>query len=214
MIDYNEKFLQWLENAEEQGVRKWEDVPRALQEEYYRLLLLADIPFRDIYGTSPEAMQCLLKIVLSEKEYFDETGRPPEIVKLDPAPKFLSPVNGLVTCPLLYAEDDRGRCFVFYHCDHKGPNVTRQAVVFDAIHDEYHKLGVEPDAFPDVFCVYLSDYDLSRRGEEVVRIDFEENLCHHTDSDWIEAGCNPDQPDPVMSKLHTVLCNVNQLRFK
>ena len=214
MIDYNEKFLQWLKNAEEQGIHKWEDVPRSLQEEYYRLTLLADLPFRDTYGTSKDAARDLLHHVLGNEEFFDESGTPLQIIKLDPAPKFQSPVNGIVTCPLLYIEDERDRRFVFYHCDHRGPNVTRQAAAFDAIHEKYHKLGVEPDAFPEVYFIYLSDYDLSRKGEPFVNIDFPENSRLPSDQEWRDAGCDPNQPDPVMNKLHIILCDVNQFLFK
>lgn len=214
MIDYNDKFLEWQHKMEESGVKSWKDVPRPQLEEYYRLILLADLPFRDTYGTSKEAALELLHLVLGDEEFYDGKGTPLQIVKLDPAALFRSPVNGLVTCPLLYIEDDRNRRFVFNHCDHRGPNVTRQAAAFDAIHEEYHKLGVEPEAFPDVYFIYLSDYDHSRKGETFMNIDFGEAPRPTTDREWEEAGCDPRQPDPVMNKLHLILCDVNKLQFK
>lgn len=214
MIDYNERFENWVAKAKADNKHAMKDFSEEEANEFMHLLLLAEIPFRETYGGSPEQLQKLLRHLLREEDYHDEKGQPLRIAGIDSKPRFQSPVNGIVTYPLTYAEDERGRRFVFYHCDYRGPNVTQQAAAFDAIHEEYHKLGVEPNEFPEIFFIYLSDYDLSRKGQFIIRIDFLEDIEPHTDREWIEAGCDPNQPDPVMSKLHIILCDVNKFQLK
>ena len=56
MRNYNEEFMQWLEQVREIDPKSHEDLPEELQKEFEKLMLLASIPFCHIYGEDPEAM--------------------------------------------------------------------------------------------------------------------------------------------------------------
>ena len=169
MRNYNAEFLSWLERVKELDPKSHEDLPEELQKEFEKLMFLASIPFLHIYGEDPEALGDLLQVCLTDKEYYGENGEPLKVLMIEEGKTFTSPVNHLVAQPLLYAEDDRGRCFVFLYCDWRGPILGEAAAVFDAIHEVHRQKGVAFDDLPDVYFIYLTDYDLTRQGQQVMR---------------------------------------------
>lgn len=209
MRNYNEEFLKWLERVKELDPKSHDDLPEELQKEFEKLMLLASIPFCHIYGEDPEAMSELLLVCLTEQEYYAEDGSPLRIVMIEEGKTFTSPVNHLVAQPVLYAEDDRGRCFVFLYCDWRGPVAGEAAVIFDAIHEVHRRNGVAFDDLPDVYFIYLTDYDLTRQGQQIMRMDPAEESAppKRTRKEWKDGGFDPDQPEPNMSKWHTIFFN-------
>lgn len=205
MIDYNERFLEWLETIRPLEPKKPEDIPESLTKEFQKLILLAEIPFRRIYGESPESMEELLRVVLKEEDFLDAKGTPLHVTRVEKEMLFVSPVTGFPASPALYAEDDKGNCYCFFHCDCRGPNVAEQAAVIDMIHGDCRKQGLSPKDFPDVYIIYFTDYDVGRRGQQIYRLEYEwEKL---SDEEWEALGAAPDQPDPVPEKFHTILYN-------
>lgn len=209
MRNYNEEFMQWLEQVREIDPKSHEDLPEELQKEFEKLMLLASIPFCHIYGEDPEAMSELLMVCLTEKEYYGETGEPLRVVMIEEGKTFTSPLNHLVAQPVLYAEDDRGRSFVFLYCDWRGPILGEAAAIFDAIHEVHRQNGVAFDDLPDVYFIYLTDYDLTRQGQQVMRLDpgEEEKPVRRSRKEWEAQGCDPDQPEPNIAKWHTIFFN-------
>lgn len=210
MKNYNEEFFRWLDRVRELDPKGVNDLPDALQEEFKKLMFLADIPFREIFGDDPEGVCDLLQTVLLPSEVFDRNGEPMKIMLVEPDRVFVSPVNRLVAQAPLYAEDAEGRCFVFLYCDDRGPCLGEAAAVFDAIHEPLREKGVPKDDLPDVYFVFITDYDLGRHGRQVIRLDRkaeEADLSHITDEEWRARGCDPAQPDPVLSKWHTIFFN-------
>ena len=209
MRNYNEEFLKWLERVKELDPKSHEDLPEELQKEFEKLMFLASIPFLHIYGEDPEALGDLLQVCLTDKEYYGENGEPLKVLMIEEGKTFTSPVNHLVAQPLLYAEDDRGRCFVVLYCDWRGPILGEAAAVFDAIHEVHRQKGVAFDDLPDVYFIYLTDYDLTRQGQQVMRHEpgAEYKPRKRTREEWKKGGFDPDQPDPNMSKWHTIFFN-------
>lgn len=211
MRNYNEEFFRWLERVREINPKSHEDLPEELQAEFEKLMFLADIPFRHIYGDDPDALSEFLMICLSEKEYYAEDGAPLQIRMIEEGKTFTSPVNHVVAQPVLYAEDDRDRCFVFLYCDWRGPHLGEAAAVFDAIQEANRQKGVADEDLPDVYFIFLTDYDLGRCGQKVIRL--EEELGPPRDpatvsrKEWTARNCDPNQPDPAMSKWHTIFFN-------
>ena len=212
MTDYNQQFLDWLEKVHRLDVQTVNDLPGDLVEEFTKLLLLADIPFRETYGDSPEGVADLLHMLLREEEFYNQNGEPLHIVSIETGRVFISPVNGLHAHPILFAEDDRNRCFAFQICDHRGPNVSRMAAIFDDLHDSCRKEGMQPEAFPELYMIYFSDCDLIGEGKPIGRIEFPQVT--RTPEEWSEAGCDPDEPEPVMAKLHLIHCDVTQMTLQ
>lgn len=211
MRNYNEEFLVWLERVREIDPKSHEDLPEELQNEFEKLMFLASIPFCHIYGEDPEALSEFLMICLSEKEYYGEDGAPLQVRMVEEGKTFTSPVTHRVAQPVLYAEDDRDRRFVFLYCDWRGPHLGEAAVIFDAIHEPYHQRGVPDEDLPDVYFIFLTDYDLGHCGQKVIRLEEEIGLprdpASYSDEEWIAMGCDPNQPDPAFTKWHTIFFN-------
>ena len=209
MRNYNEDFFRWLARVREQGPKSVDDVPEELQKEFEKLMLLAAIPFREIFGSDPQAVTDLLRTILHPSEIFDESGALMKIVFLEPDRVFVGPANRVVAQPPLYAEDSLGRCFVFLYCDHRGPAIGEAAAVFDAIQQTHRDQGAADEDLPDVYFIYLTDYDIGRQGRQIMRLDprEERDLSTVSDEAWRAKGCDPAQPDPVMSKWHTIFFN-------
>ena len=205
MIDYNQAFLDWLERVRPLDPKKPEDIPDDLTEEFRKLILLAEIPFREVYGESTESMELLLETVLKEEDFYDTQGKPLHVTRLEKDLVLCSPITGFPARPALYAEDDRGRCFAFFHCDRRGVNASESAAVLDTIHTTCRNKGKNPEEFPDVYVIYLTDYDLGRQGKQIYRLEYEWE--ERTDEEWRARNVDPAQPDPVLEKFHTILYN-------
>ncbi len=190
MINYNEEFFRWLEKIREIDPQSHEDVPEELQNEFEKLMFLADIPFRQIYGTDPEALGEFLLICLSETEYYDEQHAPLKIRMMEEGKTFTSPITGKVAQPVLFAEDNRGRYFAFLYCDWRGPNPGESAAIFDTIHEGARAKGVAEKDLPHVYFIYITDYDLTKSRQQVNRLDG-----------------GRDEPGAAMSKWHTIFFN-------
>lgn len=65
------------------------------------------------------------------------------------------------------------------------------------------------DDLPDVYFIYLTDYDLTRQGQQVMRLDTgdEEVPKPRSRQEWLEQGVDPDQPEPNVAKWHTIFFN-------
>ena len=211
MRNYNEEFLAWLERVREIDPKSHEDLPEDLQAEFEKLMFLASIPFCHIYGEDPDALSEFLLICLSEKDYYAEDGTPLQIRMIEEGKVFVSPVTRRVAQPILYAEDTRGRRFAFLYCDWRGPVVGEAAAVFDSIHTELRGKGVAEEDLPDVFFIFLTDYDLCHCGQKVLRVEEElgpvRTPISFTDEEWIANGCDPNEPDPAVTKWHTIFFN-------
>lgn len=214
MKNYNEDFFRWMEKVRELNPKGVNDLPTSLQKEFEKLMFLADVPFREIFGDDPAGVCDLLQTILQPTEVFDRNGEPMKVMLVEPDRVFVSPVNQLVAQTPLYAEDTDGRCFVFLYCDYRGPCLGEAAAVFDAIHEPLRAKGISNDELPDVFFVFITDYDLGRCGQRIVRLDRETeeaDLSHITDEEWRRRGCDPAQTDPAISKWHTIFFNAAAL---
>ena len=208
MIDYDKEFLKWCDAAKALHPKSADDVPEKLQKEFQKLMYLSPFLLREIFGSDPEAMRQLLYTCLSEKEYFDETGKPLTVKKVETDRTFHNPITGVKVGVPLYAEDDRHRCIAIQHCDWWGPNVRADAAIFDTLHYACREKGLPETEFPEVYIIHLTDYDLSRQGEPILRLDhFEDEMKELTPEEWRVRGCDPDEPEPLMAKFHIILFN-------
>lgn len=208
MIDYDKEFLKWLDKVKDLCPRSADDVPENLKQEFQKLMYLSPFLLQDIFGKDPEAMSQLLYTCLSEKEFYDESGKPLTVKKVEKDRTFLSPVTGVTASVPLYAEDDRGRCFAIQHCDWRGPNVRTDAAIFDTLHYACRDKGLPEAEFPEVYLIHLTDYDLSRQGEPILRLDHsEDEMKDLTPEEWRLRGCDPNEPEPLMTKFHVILFN-------
>lgn len=200
MKNYNEDFFLWLQKASELGPKAPGDLPEELQKDFAKLMFLANIPFREIFGEEPERVCDLLHTVLMPSELYDQNGEPMKVVFVEPDRVFEDPTNHLVTQTPLYAEDADGRRFVFLYCDHRGPAMGEAATVFDAIHEPLRREGIAPEDLPDVYFIFITDYDISGRGQEIMRMD-----PHLEEEEWRREELS--DLGPAISKWHTIFFN-------
>lgn len=208
MRDYNKAAEAWLERVRALEPRSANDVPEELQQEFVKLMFLSDVFLRDIFGDTREDMEQLLFTCLPERVIYDGAGAPMTVTSYETDRWFKSPVTGVKACAPLYAEDDRNRCFAFQYCDWRGPNIRTGAAIFDTLHEDARRKGLPEKDFPEVYLIYLTDYDLTRSGIPIVSMDWDPDIDRHlSDEEWIARGCDPAQPDPLFEKWHMILFN-------
>lgn len=195
MKNYNDDFFRWLEKIRKINPKSEADVPEELQTEFEKLMFLADIPFRHIYGEDPEALSEFLMICLSERDYYADDGRPLTILMVEEGRTYTSPVTHRVAQPVLSARDTLGRYFIFFYCDWRGPEVGTTAAVYDAIQAPFLEQGKSIEERPDVYFIFLTDYDLGHTGRQVLR------------SEEATLQAETEESDPESAKIHFIFFN-------